>query len=100
MKAAGAPETVWRETVPTSMGAAAAASLPRAGKQPLYLSICGHGGLALWDIPHFAKKLREAITWLDRYPGFEISPHSVVEKFLVSCYRSPDSRDGLCFAVG
>jgi hypothetical protein len=49
---------------------------------------------------HFAEKLREAIAWLDRYPGFKISQHSVVEEFLVSWYPKSNSRDVLCFAAG
>jgi hypothetical protein len=31
-----------------------------------------HGGLVLWGTDHFAKYLRSATDWLDRYPGFKI----------------------------
>ncbi|UCG47499.1 MAG: hypothetical protein JSU94_18690, partial [Phycisphaerales bacterium] len=31
-----------------------------------------HGGLVLWGKDHFVKYLRNAIDWLDRYPGFKI----------------------------
>ncbi|MBI4877236.1 MAG: hypothetical protein HY822_21625 [Acidobacteria bacterium] len=43
-----------------------------AGAEPMYLLTYDHGGLVLWGIPHFAEKLREAVAWLDRYPGFKI----------------------------
>ena len=26
----------------------------------------------LWGIPHFTERLRDALAWLDRYPGFKI----------------------------
>jgi len=31
-----------------------------------------HGGLILWGPEHFAEQLRNAIEWLDRYPGYKI----------------------------
>lgn len=49
----------------------AAAAQGRPG-EPLYLLTYDHGGLVLWGHGHFAAKLREAIRWLDRYPGFRI----------------------------
>jgi hypothetical protein len=39
---------------------------------PLYLLTYDHGGLILWGSEHFAERLRNAISWLDRYPGFKI----------------------------
>jgi hypothetical protein len=39
---------------------------------PMYLLTYDHGGLVLWGTDHFAKYLRSAITWLDRYPDFKI----------------------------
>jgi alpha-mannosidase len=39
---------------------------------PLYLLTYDHGGLILWGTDHFADRLRNAMTWLDRYPGFKI----------------------------
>lgn len=41
-------------------------------KDPLYMLTYDHGGLVLWGTDHFAKYLRNAISWLDRYPGFKI----------------------------
>ncbi len=38
----------------------------------MYLLTYDHGGLVLWGTDHFAKYLRSAITWLDRYPEFKI----------------------------
>ncbi|MGC1392433.1 MAG: hypothetical protein WA816_15465 [Bacteroidales bacterium] len=46
-----------------------------AGKRdekPLYLLSYDHGGLVLWGTDSFAKTLRSAISWLDKYPGFKI----------------------------
>jgi hypothetical protein len=39
---------------------------------PLYLITYDHGGLILWGMDHFAERLRDAISWIDRYPGFKI----------------------------
>lgn len=39
---------------------------------PLYMITYDHGGLVLWGMDHFAERLRNAISWLDRYPGFRI----------------------------
>jgi hypothetical protein len=39
---------------------------------PLYLLTYDHGGLVLWGTDHFAKYLRSAIDWLNKYPGFKI----------------------------
>ena len=52
------------------------ASLATAGtvetNSPLYLLTYDHGGLILWGTDHFAERLRNAMSWLDRYPGFKI----------------------------
>jgi len=42
------------------------------GVGPLYLLTYDHGGIVLWGQEHFVKHLRNAIEWLDRYPGFKI----------------------------
>ena len=39
---------------------------------PLYMLTYDHGGLVLWGRDHFRQHLREAISWLDRYPSFKI----------------------------
>ncbi|MHC4425463.1 MAG: alpha-mannosidase, partial [Planctomycetota bacterium] len=39
---------------------------------PLYLLTYDHGGLVLWGSDHFARHLRSAVEWLDRYPTFKI----------------------------
>ena len=39
---------------------------------PLYMLTYDHGGLILWGKDHFLERLRNAISWLDRYPGFKI----------------------------
>ena len=38
----------------------------------LYMLTYDHGGLVLWGTEHFTRYLRNAISWLDRYPGFKI----------------------------
>lgn len=43
-----------------------------AGTEPLYLLTYDHGGLVLWGQDHFGERLRNAISWLDKYPGFKI----------------------------
>ncbi len=39
---------------------------------PLYLLTYDHGGLILWGTDHFAERLRNAMDWLERYPGFKL----------------------------
>jgi hypothetical protein len=51
---------------------AAAFPAPAADEPPLYLLSYDHGGLVLWGIPHLVATLRDAVQWLDRYPGFKI----------------------------
>ncbi len=41
-------------------------------QQPMYMLTYDHGGLILWGSEHFRERLRDASTWLDRYPGFKI----------------------------
>jgi alpha-mannosidase len=48
------------------------AGVARAQSAPLYLLTYDHGGLVLWGIDHFVERLRDAVAWLDRYPGFKI----------------------------
>ncbi len=50
------------------LGLWAAAGAPA----PLYMITYDHGGLILWGTDHFAERLRNAISWLDRYPSFKI----------------------------
>ncbi len=53
--------------------AAAPAAQPQGNAAgPLYLITYDHGGLILWGMDHFAERLRDAIAWVDRYPGFKI----------------------------
>jgi alpha-mannosidase len=53
-------------------------ALPAAGlargqaAQPLYLVTYDHGGVILWGAAHFLDRLRDAISWLKRYPHFKI----------------------------
>ncbi len=42
------------------------------GSDPTYLLTYDHGGLVLWGTDHFAKYLRSAVDWLDKYPDFKI----------------------------
>jgi alpha-mannosidase len=38
----------------------------------VYLLTYDHGGLILWGSEHFQERLRDAISWLDKYPTFKI----------------------------
>ncbi|NQU85651.1 MAG: hypothetical protein HQ541_07815, partial [Mariniphaga sp.] len=38
----------------------------------MYMLSYDHGGLILWGGDHFQERLRNAISWLDKYPGFKI----------------------------
>ncbi len=40
--------------------------------QATYMLTYDHGGHILWSTTHFAEKLHEAISWLDRYPSFKL----------------------------
>ena len=50
----------------------AASAVPGDTNSPLYLLTYDHGGVILWGPEHFAERLRNAMTWLDRYPGFKL----------------------------
>ncbi len=39
---------------------------------PLSMLTYDHGGIVLWGRDHFVDRLRNAIEWLERYPGFKI----------------------------
>jgi hypothetical protein len=47
-------------------------SVSKSDSNQLYMLTYDHGGLVLWGTEHFAKYLRNEISWLDRYPGFKI----------------------------
>lgn len=47
-------------------------TVDKSSEKPLYLLTYDHGGVVLWDTAHFAKYLRNAVSWLDKYPGFKI----------------------------
>ncbi len=48
------------------------AAAANGAREPLYLLTYDHGGLILWGADQFAERLRNATSWLDRYPGFKI----------------------------
>jgi len=41
-------------------------------KEIVYMLTYDHGGLILWGSDHFQERLRNAVKWLDKYPGFKI----------------------------
>ena len=43
-----------------------------SNQQPMYMLTYDHGGLILWGTDHFRERLRNAIEWIDKYPGFKI----------------------------
>ena len=61
-----------RTFVASCFATLAALPAPTAEESPLYLLSYDHGGLVLWGIPHLVATLRQAVEWLDRYPGFRI----------------------------
>lgn len=52
--------------------AAEAQSAAATTAMPLFIITYDHGGLILWGPDHFASRLHNAISWLDRYPSFKI----------------------------
>ncbi len=49
--------------------------------QTTYMLTYDHGGHILWTAEHFRDKLREAISWLDRYPSFKIGLDNEVHAY-------------------
>lgn len=39
---------------------------------PMYMLSYDHGGLILWGSEHFSERLKDAASWLDKYPEFKI----------------------------
>ncbi len=56
---------------------------------PLYLMTYDHGGLVLWGIEHFEERLRDAVSWLDRYPGFKIGVENEAYTYDYLAKRDP-----------
>ena len=73
------------------VSAAALGALPAqsADSGPLYLLTYDHGGLVLWGIDHMAARLRDALAWLDRYPGFKIGMENEAYTYDVLAARDP-----------
>jgi len=61
-----------RRTFVGALCAGALAQGQTGSQDVLYLLTYDHGGLVLWGISHFIERLRNAVSWLDRYPGFKI----------------------------
>lgn len=66
----------------------ATAALP-GNPNPLYLLTYDHGGLVLWGSDHFAERLRDAISWLDKYPGFKIGLDNEAHTYDVLAQQNP-----------
>ena len=62
---------------------------------PLYMITYDHGGLILWGADHFAERLRNAISWLDRYPGFKIGLDNEAYLYDYLAENRPDLLDEL-----
>jgi hypothetical protein len=65
-------------------------SFASAASAPLYLITYDHGGLILWGMDHFAERLRDAISWIDRYPGFKIGLDNEAHVYDYIAAKRPD----------
>ncbi len=72
-----------------SPGAEVTASATPESAAPLYLLTYDHGGLVLWGHEHFAERLREAVSWLDKYPGFKIGLDNEAHTYDVLAEQNP-----------
>jgi len=63
------PYAGWALMLATLSAAPGASSSPLP---PLYMITYDHGGVILWGVSHFEERLRDAVSWLDKYPGFKI----------------------------
>lgn len=72
-------------------GASAEATTAAAGggPEPLYLLTYDHGGLVLWGHEHFAERLRDAVSWLEKYPGFKIGLDNEAHTYDVLAEQNP-----------
>jgi len=62
----------------------------RLPEPPLYLLTYDHGGMVLWGRDHFLERLRSAVAWLDRYPGFKIGLDNEAYTYDHLAAREPD----------
>ncbi|MDH7501428.1 MAG: hypothetical protein QHJ82_01760 [Verrucomicrobiota bacterium] len=63
--------------------------------EPLYLLTCDHGGLVLWGQDHFAERLGNAVSWLDKYPSFKIGLDNEAHMYDVLAQQNPRLLDHL-----
>ncbi len=75
-----------------ALGAGLSARLLAGAQQdPVYLLTYDHGGLVLWGIPHFTERLRDAVAWLDRYPGFKFGLENEAYTYDYLAERGPET---------
>src|SRR5512138_1252587 len=63
--------------------------------EPLYLLTYDHGGLVLWGKEHFAERLRDSVSWLDKYPGFKIGLDNEAHTYDVLAEEDPKTLEGI-----
>jgi hypothetical protein len=63
---------------------------------PLYIITYDHGGLILWGADHFARSLRNAVSWLDRYPSFKIGLDNEAYAYDALAEQNPQLLGELC----
>ena len=55
---------------PFKIMVAGGGNMDAKGKLPAYLLTYDHGGVILWGREQFRERLRDGISWLERYPSF------------------------------
>lgn len=60
------------------------------GAPPLYMLTYDHGGLILWGGDHFRERLRDAVSWLDKYPDFKIGLDNEAHTYDLLAERDPE----------
>jgi alpha-mannosidase len=58
--------------------------------EPLCLLTYDHGGLVLWGHDHFAERLSNAVSWLDKYPSFKIGVDNEAYTYDALAEQHPD----------
>ena len=59
---------------------------------PLNMLTYDHGGLILWGRDHFRERLENAVSWLEKYPGFKIGLDN--EAQIYDVFAETDLRGG------
>lgn len=86
---------ILRGTVSGAADLPQSASNAPSATEPLYLLTYDHGGLVLWGQDHFAERLGNAVSWLDKYPSFKIGLDNEAHMYDVLAEQNPKLLDHL-----